>query len=144
MAKATKTAKTTESDVGTVPPLPETFDELQAQLTAGVEKYGHLKVTLVHADGSTEGIWAVPADAESAARYRTSNSRDEAVLVRLTNVPLGWNGLTWGGLVRARTQGERRPEAQLHDQAGLALDRERLRDLVAAELARREKEKEKK
>lgn len=121
----------------------KTFKELEKKIDALDKALGLVKVNLIHEDGETEGIWAVPVDPGSKARILSESSHNEFAFVRLCNTPLGWNGLTWGGLVRVKTRGDERPEARLHDQAMPMIDNDKtnLSTLVAEELARREKKK---
>jgi hypothetical protein len=80
------------------------------------KEFGLCKVNLVHEEGMNEGIWAVPIDADSKAKLDSDVSRDEYAFVRLCNAPLGWNDLTWGGLVRVKTSGDQRALGHLNEQ----------------------------
>jgi hypothetical protein len=119
--------------------------ELEKEVGKLDKSFGLIKVNLVHETGDNEGIWAVPADATSAAKTKNDNSNGEFVMVRLCNQPLGWNNLTWGGLVRAKTKGSMRPDAFLEDQGMPLLDSDKsnLGNLVVEELAKIEKKTKK-
>lgn len=93
-----------------------TIDELEATIQKLEKDFGFVKVNLVHEGSGNEGIWAVPIDKESDDKLRSDLSNGEHAFVRLANQPLGWNGLTWGGLVRVKTVGSNRPMAHVSDQ----------------------------
>lgn len=121
------------------------FKDLEKKIDGLDKSFGLLKVNLVHESGN-EGIWAVPADADSKTKMESDDSNGEFAFVRLCNTPLGWNDLTWGGLVRVKTNGSERPSAHLEDQKIPMLDADKtnLSALVVEEIARREKKEKSK
>ena len=90
--------------------------ELEQKISALEKEFGLCKVNLVHEGEGNEGIWAVPTDADSKAKLDNDNSTGEFAFVRLCNMPLGWNGLTWGGLVRVKTAGTNRAVGNINEQ----------------------------
>lgn len=97
----------------------------------GLEKeFGFCKVRLVHEDGPGEGIWAVPVDAASKKKLDNDHSTGEYAFIRLCNTPLGWNNLTWGGLVRVKTAGDQRAVGNLDEQDLIEIKEDRA-NLVA-------------
>lgn len=117
----------------------KTFKELEDKIGELDKSLGLCKVRLIHEDGGGEGIWAVPLDPGSKAKLESDSSKGEYAYVRLCNTPLGWNNLTWGGLVRVKTSGELRAVGNLDEQdlPDLKADRDNLTTLVNAELAAR-------
>lgn len=112
---------------------PKTYREFDKSVAKLDKQFGMGKVALIHEDGMGEGIWYTPANAESK-KILDGNSYDEFAFVRLANQPLGWNDLTWGGLVKVRTKGpELRPEGRLEDQTDeiIRTDREQILKLRA-------------
>lgn len=109
----------------------KTIDELNNEIEGLNKKLGITKVNLVHESGEHEGIWAIPLDEESKAKLDSDTSNGEFAFVRLMNQPLGWNDLSWGGLVRVRTNGDKRAYAEVSDQNLKALteDRKNLAEL---------------
>lgn len=122
------------------------FKDLEKKIEELDKSLGLLKVNLIHEGGEGEGIWAVPADPGSKAKIMADSSRGDFAFVRLCNTPLGWNDLTWGGLVRVKTNGDQRPMAHLEDQKMPEIDADKanLGALVVEEIARREKRESKK
>ena len=117
------------------------FKDLEKKIDALDKSFGLIKVRLIHESGDSEGIWAVPTDSDSNDKIHSDTSNGEFAFVRLCNTPLGWNDLTWGGLVRVRTAGSQRPVARLEDQETPELDTDKtnLSALIVEEIARREK-----
>lgn len=119
----------------------KTLKALEKEVSKLEKSFGLCKVRLIHEDGSGEGIWAVPADAESKARLDNDKSQDEFAFVRLCNMPLGWNNLNWGGLVRVKTNGEIRADGHLEEQdlPQIRNDQQNVSTLVLEELAKKDK-----
>lgn len=119
----------------------KTIKDLEKKIESLDKTFGMCKVRLIHEGGEGEGIWAVPADADSKAKLDNDASIDEYAFVRLCNMPLGWNGLSWGGLVRVKTAGSDRAVGNLDEQnlAELREDRKNLSKLIAEELAKEKK-----
>lgn len=126
-------------DIKSMKQLGELIEKLSKQFSMN-------KINLVHARSGTEGIWAIPVDAAQKKLWRNDASHDELFYVRVANLPLGWCGVPWGGLVAVRTKGKDRPCAVAADQRYEALQahNKKLFELVAAEMAKQEAKKEKK
>lgn len=94
-----------------------TKEEKQLEILVNelIEKYGYLKVSLIHETGN-EGIWAVPIDDESESKLRSDYSLGEYAWVRLCNTPLGWGNTSWGSLIKVITAGKNRAKGTLADQ----------------------------
>ena len=90
------------------------FSELQAHMDALEKEFGVLKVNLQFNDGSTEGVWATPADVQSYVVLKDERRQGAPAKVRLFNRAL-WGGL-WGSLITVKTHGAQRPTATIKDQ----------------------------
>ena len=102
----------------------DSVEELSGETKRLEDKYNLIKVNLSHGD-SNEGIWAVPVDDSSNKKLNDDESREEPVTCRVVNMPLGWNSLTWGGLVVARTNGDKRAIAYVGEQSTEVLRKDR-------------------
>lgn len=113
----------------------KSLKELEKTVQKLDKTLGLTKVRLVHASGDGEGIWAVPTDADSKAKLESDLSHNEFAFVRLMNQPLGWNDLSWGGLVRVKTNGRLRADGILDDQdlPEIIADRANIQELIAEE-----------
>lgn len=106
---------------------------LNKLVSALVKQFNYCKINLIYAEGVSEGVWCVPVTKEDSRKLR-GDSSGEFAFVRLMNASLGWNHLTWGGLIKVITNGNSRATARLADQTDAILlsDRENLQALVTA------------
>lgn len=67
------------------------------------EKYGNIKLNIIHDDGTNEGIWAVPATKADKEKYDKGEYGTSFFLYLTNHALIG--GPTWGAKIRVKCAG---------------------------------------